>query len=91
MAVLTGAELELASRLASRGGVAVTWRKAHIRGALQSIEDAMVSTSNVGNRSVRAHVSQAIEAVAAGVFSAGQKDDLFVIWSQLNARRGGIL
>lgn len=90
MTTLTTAELEHASRQAAMHGV-VTWRKAHIRGALQAIEDAMVSTSNVGNRSVQAHVSQAIEGVAAGVFSAGQKDDLFILWSRLNAARGGVI
>jgi hypothetical protein len=68
-----------------------TWRKAHINAALQAIEDAMVSTSNVGNRSVRTHIGAAIETAAPQVFTAQQKDDLFIAWSGMNARRGGIL
>lgn len=90
MATLTSDELTAARRRAARNN-GVAWTKPQINAALQAIEDAMVSTGNVGARSVRQHISQAIEAAASGVFSAGQKDDLFICWAALNAARGGIL
>lgn len=90
MASLSALELQTLRRsMAARSGP--TWTKPQINAAVQAIEDAMVSTSNVGARSVRAYISLAIEGVAAGVFSAAQKDDLFIVWSFLNARRGGVI
>jgi len=89
MAVLTADQLLTARRqMAER--VPPTWTKPQINAAVQAIEDAMVGTANVGNRSVSAHISQAIEAAAPGRFTVGQKDTLFILWSYLNAARGGI-
>lgn len=89
MAVLTTAEKEALRQLAARG--AVSWTKAHIDAALDAIEAAVVSTSNVGNRSLKTYIGNAVETAAPGVFSAGQKDNLFALWCRLNAQRGGIL
>jgi hypothetical protein len=91
MAVLTGAELGEMRRRAARAGVLPSWTKAQVNAALQAIEDRMTGTANVGNRSIKTAIGADIEAAAAGVFNAAQKDDLFLLWSQLNARRGGII
>jgi hypothetical protein len=69
----------------------VTWTKPQINAALQAIEDAMQSASNVGGRSIKAHIALAIENAAPTVFNAAQKDDLFVVWCRFNVQRGGIL
>lgn len=90
MTVLTSADLtDLRHRAAI--GKTVTWTKPQINAALQAIEDAVQSTSNVGARSLKTYIGLAIENAAAGVFNAQQKDDLFVLWTKLNAARGGIL
>lgn len=89
MAILSTAELVRARQQAATGRNP-SWTKPQINAALQAIEDAMVGTANVGPRSVSAHISLAIETAAAGVFNAGQKDTLFILWSYLNAARGGI-
>lgn len=90
MAVITVNDLEDLRRRAARNK-SPNWTKPQINAALQAIEDAMISTSNVGARSIKAQIGQAVEAVAAGVFNAAQKDELFVLWCMINAKRGGIL
>lgn len=90
MATLTAAELREGRRTAARNN-GVLWTKPAINAALQAIEDRMISVSNVGGQSIRGAISAAIEAVAAGVFNASQKDDLFVVWCLINARRGGTI
>jgi hypothetical protein len=67
-----------------------TWTKPQFNSALQATEDAMTGSANVGPRSVPQHIGQAIETAAPGVFNAGMKDDIGVIWCRLNADRGGI-
>jgi hypothetical protein len=90
MATLTAAELQAGRRSAARAAT-VPWTKAQYNAALQAVEDRMVSLSNVGGNSIRQAISTAIENAAPGVFNAAQKDDLFIVWSLLNARRGGIV
>lgn len=90
MAVISASDLETLRRTFAAPRTP-SWTKAQVNAALQAIEDAMVSTSNVGPRSVRSHISNAIEAVAPGVFSVAFKDDLFILWSMLNAKRGGVI
>jgi len=90
MATLTVDELQGARRRAALDR-SPSWTKPQINAAVQAIEDAMISTGNVGNRSVRTYISKAIEGAAAGVFSAAQKDELYLIWSQINAARGGVI
>jgi hypothetical protein len=90
MAVLTNAELETVRRQAARRAPA-TWTKAQINAALQAIEDAVQSTSNVGARSLKTYLGNAIEAAAPGVFGAAAKDELFSLWQVLNIRRGGLI
>lgn len=90
MATIITADLETHRRRFALGRNP-TWTKTQFNAALQAIEDAMVSGSNVGARTVKTYIGQAVETAAPGVFNAGQKDDLFLVWSLLNARRGGIL
>lgn len=90
MAVLTPAELVALRQLAARD-VGPSWTKPQINAALQAVEDAVQSTSNVGNRSLKTYIGAAIETAAPGAFNAGQKDTLFVLWSRFNAARGGVL
>lgn len=90
MAVLITPELVSLRQLIARQ-MAPTWTKPQINAALQAIEDAVQSTSNVGNRSLKTYIGNAIEAAAPGVFTAGQKDTLFILWSYFNARRGGVI
>jgi hypothetical protein len=91
MATLTADELTDLRHITARRAATVTWTKAQVNAALQAIEDTMQSTSNVGARSIKAHIGLAIETASPGVFSAQQKDELFVIWCRFNVARGGIL
>lgn len=90
MAAVTAIELENLRQTAARNK-SPNWTKAQINAAIQAIEDTMISTSNVGPRSIKTQIGQAIEAAAPTVFNAATKDDLFVLWCMVNARRGGIL
>lgn len=90
MATLTTDDLtDLRQRYAR--GRNPSWTKPQINAALQAIEDAVQSTSNVGNRTLKVYIGNAIEAAAPGVFNAQAKDDLFILWSIYNARRGGVI
>lgn len=90
MAVIATDDLtDLRHRLATAAGT-VTWTKVQVNAALQAIEDAMTGATNVGAHTVPQYIGLAIEQAAPGVFSAGQKQTLFIAWSLLNARRGGI-
>lgn len=91
MATLTAGECTGLRQLAARRAAAVTWTKPQINAALQAIEDAAQSTSNVGPRTLKAYIGSAIETAVPGVFNAAQKDDLFVIWCRFNAARGGTI
>ncbi len=91
MATLTAAETDRARRQFAQLRT-IRWTKAQANLALQAIEDTMISISNVGNRSIKTHISQQIDAVTGAFsFTANEKDDLFVIWCLINAARGGIL
>jgi hypothetical protein len=91
MAEITPEQAVELRRIAARRSPTVTWTKPQINAALQAIEDAIQSTSNVGGRSIKAALALAIENAAPGVFTNPQKDELFVIWCRFNVARGGIL
>lgn len=91
MATLTSLELARLRQIGARIYPVVTWTKPQVNAALQAIEDAVQSTGDVGNRSLRAYIAAAIETAAPGIFNVGQKDSLFVIWCRFNVVRGGIL
>lgn len=90
MATVSVNELELFRRQFARGRNP-TWTKPQVNAAVQAIEDTMTSASNVGPRSIKTQIGQAIEAAAPGVFSAALKDDLFVLWCRYNVMRNGLL
>jgi len=90
MAVVDTANLQNCRRILANGRTP-TWTKAHVNAAIQAIEDAVQSSSNVGGRSLKNYIGNAIETAAPGIFNAQLKDDLFVIWCRFNVERGGIL
>lgn len=91
MAILTVAQRAGIREYLARLRPNINYTKAQIDAALQAIEDRMTGTTNVGNRSVKAVISLDVDGAAPGIFSVAQKDDLFLIWSDFNRRRGGIV
>lgn len=91
MATLTAAQLQEVRSLAASAVATVTWTKPQINAAIQAVEDAMASASNVGGKSVQAYIGGAIETAAPGVFSAPQKQTLFALWCVRYAYRQGVL
>jgi hypothetical protein len=85
MAVFTAEQLGELRTAICRNTATQHWTKPQINAAIQAIEDLMVQPST------RTAVSNAIEAVAAGVFDVAEKELLFAIWSLTYARRQGVI
>jgi len=85
MAVLNPTELAELRQTMARNTATVNFTKTQVNAALQAIEDRLRAAAT------QTALSNDIEAVAPGAFSAGQKSTLFGVWCVSAARRLGVI
>lgn len=84
MAQLTGDEGNELMRILNNNTDQQQWTKPQVRAALQAVEDRMLLAST------RQAIGGDIEAAAPGVFTAANKELLFMAWTTIYARRQGL-